>query len=354
MKQSTSLKLSDYRCAWLLPGGADADVVISSRARLARNLVGTSFPNQAKAAEREELWRDICGAITGLCGFRPSLLREMSGISPLERRVLFERRLVSRELCDKGKGSGVAVDTETDVAILVNEEDHLRIQAICPGASLFQAWEKAVAVTDELEKSVEFAFDTQLGFLTACPSNVGSGLRVSAMVHLAGLAAEGEMAAIIRAAGKLGLAVRGIFGEGSEAVGHVFQFSNQSTLGESEEEIIARVESVVRQLVWSERQARERQLRGDGSLLVDQIGRAYGILQHARRLSADEATSHLCALRLGVESGLVATVQLAVINELLVLVQPGHLNLETGGSLTDENMESARAALIRSQLRNVT
>jgi protein arginine kinase len=280
-----------------------------------------------------------------------TLFAEMPECAEVDRLVLLERRLVSRELSQSGAGSAVLVRTDESASIMVNEEDHLRIQAMLPGFCLRAAWQQADAVDSVLAASLTMAFTEELGFLTACPTNLGTGMRASVMLHLPGLMLLGLIPGVVRAAEKLGLAVRGAYGEGTEATGNLFQVSNQSTLGESESEILERVERVVRQLIENEKCARLRLVRRQRRRLYDHVGRAYGSLRHAYLLSSAEALGWLSAVRLGVELGLVSSVGLAMIHELMISTQPGHLQKLAAKSLSSHERDALRADVVRNRIR---
>ena len=237
------------------------------------------------------------------------------------------------------------------VSIMVNEEDHLRIQVLLPGLMLWEAWDMANNIDDTLETKVTYAFDDELGYLTCCPTNLGSGLRASVMVHLPGLVLTNQVSKVLKALSQVGLAVRGLYGEGSEPLGNLFQVSNQVTLGRVEKEIIEDLISVTKGLIEQERSARELLLNSDtGSQLTDRIYRAYGILSHARIISTQEALGLLSSLRLGVDMEIIGNVEPKKLDELMVLIQPGFVQYIAGGDLSSDERDEARADLIRDYL----
>jgi protein arginine kinase len=338
---------------WLL-SGTNEGVVISSRVRLARNLRNAAFPGWAGEEECIRLYdrlRDVFGRSPML---KDSVVLDMGSLEPVEKEVLKERQLISRELAEKGRGSGVAVSAENHLAVMINEEDHLRLQAISLGIDLLGAWGRLNALDTELEALVEYAFSPRLGYLTACPSNVGTGLRASAMLHLVGLRLMNEIEAVVRGLEKIGLAVRGLHGEGTEARGDMFQVSNQVTLGESEETIVNRLGHVVKEVVEHEQNARLRLLDGKRTRVLDLVGRSFGLLLHAHVLSSMEAVDYISSLRLGVECGIVANLSLGKIHELLILIQSGHFQRLAGKLLSQEERDEYRAILVRQKMRNVT
>ena len=234
---------------------------------------------------------------------------------------------------------------------MINEEDHLRIQALSPGFQLESVWQRINQFDDVLASRIPYAFDPRLGFLTSCPSNLGTGMRASVMLHLPGLVMAGQIAAVKQALGKLGLAVRGFYGEGSENFGNLFQISNQSTLGESEPQILERISSIVKQIIIHEKQSRQVLLDQKQSFLLNQVGRAYGILRHGYMISSEEALNSLSALRLGVDMKMFSSVDIHTVNELFLNVQPSHLQIAEHKELSQEERDTARATLIRETLK---
>ncbi len=339
--------------AWMPAAGPDAPdgaVAVSTRVRLARNLGDVPFPGRAAQAVRCEVWgrlRSLAGALfeTGA-----PVGVEMVDLAPAEREVLLERRLVSSELCRCGEGSGVLFRRDERVALMINEEDHVRIQALLPGLQLAEAYRCSEQVDEVLCRSAPVAFSERFGFLTACPTNAGTGMRASVMLHLPGLVLTERMESVVRAIGELGEAVRGVHGEGSEAVGHFFQISNQSTLGESETGILDRLDRLIRDLVQQEQNARRYLVRRERTRLLDYVGRALGVLRHAYRISGRESLAHLSALRLGTLLGLFRTLKASMIEELILHTRPGHLQIRVGREMDEAERDEARAALIREAL----
>ncbi len=324
--------------------------VISSRIRLARNLRGAAYPGWAGEEECERIWQELKTVLEGLETLKPSLSTEMTELEELDRQILFERHLISREQAEKGKGSGVVARTDERMAVMVNEEDHLRIQGLRPGLSLHQIWEEIDTLDTEIEKHSRYAFSARLGYLTACPSNVGTGLRASVMLHLPGLVLMNEINPIVKGMGKIGLAVRGLWGEGTEATGNMFQISNQVTLGESEKNIIANLEKIVLEVVEHEKNARGRLVQERELLLKDHVGRAYGILSNAHILTSKEALDLLSGLRLGIDLDILKSLDGRIVDELLLLTQPGHLQKIEGKKLKPKERDRARARLVRQKL----
>jgi protein arginine kinase len=339
------------RDSWLLGEQDPAGIVISSRVRLARNVKGMPFPGWAAEEDRVRLCGELQRAFQGVAALRDPICIAMQELSPVDRAVLTERHLISKELASQGVGSGLIISKDEGLAVMLNEEDHLRIQAVAPGLDLDGVWQRVDTLDTELEERMTYAFSARLGYLTACPTNVGTGLRASVMLHLSGLRYMGEVEAVMRGLDKLGLAVRGLSGEGTEAYGNICQISNQSTLGAGEREIIDGLLDVVREVVVHERQARLRLLRTRQDYVLDQIGRAYGILRNARVLPSCEAIDLMAALRLGVEFGIVRGIGVADLNAIMLLTQPGHLQKIMRRTLNPEERDAARAEMVRTRLR---
>jgi protein arginine kinase len=332
---------------------AARDIAVSCRVRLARNLQGVRFPDWADEKERLRVMALLGPSLVQenvLC--EPTLYR-MDHLDETARALMCERHLVSRELAERGPGGAVVFSRDETLSVMINEEDHLRIQAIVPGMDLNRAWANANAVDLALEEHHELAFHKRLGYLTACPSNVGTGMRVSVMVHLLGLRMTNELDAVLRALERLRLTVRGVNGEGSEAAGHLFQVSNQETLGADETQVIDNLQEVVGDLVQQERNARLRLLRKTPEMLLDCVARAQGILCGARVMDADEAVDYLSALRLGVSMGMLKRITIRQLDQLAVEVQPGHLQKRAGKRLEPRQRDMVRASLMRQLLKPV-
>lgn len=335
--------------AWLKVG-APAGVMVSSRVRLARNLEGIAFPGWAGEEESLRLWQTLCPVLEKLPGCVAPVALEMEALNRVDKEILFERHLISRDLAEKGRGSGVVFGADETVAIMVNEEDHIRMQAMSPGLSLRDLWRAIDGVDTELERKVRYAFSSRLGYLTACPTNVGTGMRASVMLHLPGLVLMNEINPILKGINKIGLAARGLWGEGTDAAGNMFQISNQTTLGEKEETIVGRLEQIVLEIEEHEKHARARLVQQKEISLRDHVGRACGILTHACLLNSKETLDMLSALRLGIELGLLREWPIAMIDELFLLIQPGHLQKVEGKVIGAEKRDLARARLIRARL----
>jgi len=350
MRFSTLMK---YPADWMLGLGADNSVVLTSRIRLARNLHGEAFPGWARKAHRAELLERMRPKVEGLPVMKDGFSRELSTLDAIEKQVLVERHLISRELAARGEGSAVVIDRRQSLSLLLNEEDHLRMQAIRTGLNLHGAYEALSEVDEMLESQLEFAFDPQLGYLTTCPTNLGTGLRASVMLHLPGLVLSDQIGQVLQGVTKMGLAVRGLFGEGSESLGNLFQISNQSTLGESEETIIRRLERVISQVADHERNARAKLFEDDPDMVRDKIGRAYGLLRHAWVIDSKEALNHLSLLRLGGHLGVLDAGCIGRCDGLLTEIQPAHLQFHAGRKLGPEERDANRAEIVRSRLQSL-
>jgi len=333
--------------------GPDDRIVMSSRVRLARNVKDAAFPGWAKKPERLRVLELIQPAVAALPEMSDALVVSMDNLSALDKQVLVERHLISREHAARGAGSGLVLNRNETFCVMINEEDHLRMQALRPGLQLKEAWAALDHLDSELEQKLPYAFHNEWGYLTACPTNLGTGVRVSAMLHLPGVVLAEQINPIIQSVNKLGLAVRGLYGEGTEALGNVFQVSNQMTLGESESAIVERLEKVLLQIIEHEENARTKLLEKKPKLVYNHIGRAYGILANAHSISSKETMNLLSLMRLGVDLGLFPGENRALIDELFLMTQPAHLQKQHAGKLSAEERDLLRADTMRERLKNV-
>jgi protein arginine kinase len=334
--------------------GPHNKIVLSSRVRLARNLKGMAFPGWAKKAERVKALDQVRPAVESLPQMSDAFSESMDNLSVLDKNILVERHLISREHAAKNAGSGLVLNREESLCVMINEEDHLRMQALRPGLQLKQAWHAIDQIDSKLEKRLSYAFSSDLGYLTACPTNLGTGIRVSAMLHLPGLVLAEQINQIIQAVNKLGLAVRGLYGEGTEALGNVFQVSNQMTLGEAETEIVERLNKVLAQIIEHEENARAMLLEKKPKSVYNHIGRAYGILANAHSISSKETMNLLSLMRLGVDLGQFTDVERWLVDELFIVTQPAHLQKRFSEKLSAEERDLLRADMLRERLRNVS
>jgi protein arginine kinase len=337
---------------WLRGSGPESDIVISSRIRLARNLAAFPFTNRAspgQKAEIEALLRDRVGKLE----LEPKLgYVNVPTLSSLDRQFLVERQLISRELAAADGPRGVALGPQETVSLMINEEDHLRLQVMRSGFTLDEAWQEIDRVDDLLEQRVTYAFSEEFGYLTACPTNVGTGMRASVMLHLPALEYTKQIEKVFRALQKINLAVRGLYGEGSRASGHFYQISNQVTLGKSETAILNEIHSVIPQIITYERQARTSWLRDNRQGLQDKIARAHGTLCSATMMTSEETMELLSYVRLGINLNLIDDITIPTVNELFIHTQPAHLQKLMGASLDGEERNAARARYLRARLRS--
>src|SRR3954469_22905608 len=329
-------------------------IVMSSRVRLARNIREAAFPGWAKKPERVRILEQIRPAIEGLPEMKDSFSESMDSLSTLDKQILVERHLISREHAAKSSGSGLVLNRDETLCVMINEEDHMRMQALRPGLQIRHAWNAINQVDSELEKKLDYAFNADLGYLTACPTNIGTGIRVSAMLHLPGLVLAEQINPIIQSVNKLGLAVRGLYGEGTEALGNVFQVSNQMTLGESENAIVERLEKVLGQIIEHEENARATLLEKKAKMVYNHIGRAYGILANAHSISSKETMNLLSLMRLGMDLGLFPGGDRSLTDELFILTQPAHLQKQYSEKLSAEERDLLRSDMLRERLRVVS
>jgi protein arginine kinase len=337
--------------SWLEAGISEGPV-ISSRIRLARNMEDYSFPGWASEEENNGVWHQLKAIFQQLD--QPFISWGMEDTPELDKEILFERHLISQELATQDDSCGVFVSPDECLSIMVNEEDHVRIQSLQPGLNLQSAWNAANQVDDALEANLTYAFSPKLGYLTSCPSNVGTGMRASVMLHLPGLVLIKEMDPVINGISKIGLAVRGMWGEGTEAAGNMFQVSNQSTLGRHEDEIIAHLEQIVLELVGHENNARKRLMREQPLVVEDHVARAFGTLSNARLLSSSEALNLLSTLRLGLDLGMVDQFSRRELDTLFISIQPAHLQKLEAKELQPEERDVMRAEMLREYMENAT
>lgn len=335
--------------AWLAVG-ADAGIVVSSRIRLARNVDNEIFPEWASDDDNTRMWRDLSEKLCSLNGFSDGPVFGMDALHRIDKDVLVERHIISRELAGKSAGSGVLVNNDESASLMINEEDHIRMQVMQPGLMLDKLWRRIDDIDSAAEQLVNYAFSPVLGYLTACPSNVGTGMRASVMMHLPGLVLMNEITPVVRGINKIGLAVRGLWGEGTDAAGNMFQISNQVTLGDTEANIIKRLEQVVLEVEEHEKNARERLMNKKENVFRDYVGRAIGILTHAHLLNSRETLDMLSALRFGIEMSLIKDWEKGVVDELFLSTQPGHLQKNSGQNIGADKRDAFRAMLVRDKL----
>jgi len=343
--------LSHTSGEWLRGTGPESDIVVSSRVRLARNLAAFPFTNRASAHQKAEIETLLRERIAKL-ELDPRLeYITLATLTPLDRQFLVERQLISRELATTEGPRGVALGPQETVSLMVNEEDHLRLQVMRSGFALDEAWQDIDKVDDLLEQRITYAFSEEFGYLTACPTNVGTGMRASVMLHLPALVLTKQIEKVFRALQKINLAVRGLYGEGSRASGDFYQISNQVTLGKAETTILSEIREVIPQIIAYERQARTALVRESRQALQDRVSRAFGTLCSATMMTSEETMDLLSSVRLGINLQLLEDITIPTVNELFIHTQPAHLQKLMGTALDGEERNSARARYLRSRLR---
>lgn len=335
---------------WLRGTGPESDIVMCSRIRLARNLADFPFTNRASRGEKLEIEGQIKSALNRADASLSYF--DVNAMGPVDRQFLVERQLISRELASAEGPRGVAIGPRENVAVMVNEEDHLRIQVMNSGLSLREVWDEINALDDRLEESLDYAYNSQLGYLTACPTNVGTGIRVGVMLHLPALAQSKKIERVFRSLHKINLAVRGLYGEGTQAFGDFYQISNQRTLGASELELIRNITDAVPKIISYEREARQVLVGDQRQTLHDQVSRAYGVLKTAQTISSEETMLLLSSVRLGINLGLIDDLEIPTVNELFIHTQPAHLQKIQGSDLEVDERNVARASYLRGRLAN--
>jgi protein arginine kinase len=341
----------EFGLGWLEGSGPGADIVLSTRVRLARNLQGHAFATRIRDTERSQILEQVRRA-TEHSSLRGGTLLDLSELSPLSRRVLHERHLISRELAgeDGGsppRGSGLVIGPRDTMGAMINEEDHLRIQSLLSGLRLEDAFASVDQLDEELGARLPFAYHQEYGYLTSCPTNVGTGLRASILIHLPGLVLTKEIGRVLQGITQVGLTFRGLYGEGSEVVGNFFQISNQTTLGRSEEDLIEHLGRIAGQVIEWETQARNVLLRDATAVIEDKIWRAYGLLRYARSLSFEEVMNLLSGIRLGTSMNLLSGVRVYTLNKIMIHAQNAHLEQAAGRPLGDGEADIYRAAYVR-------
>lgn len=335
---------------WMQLTGPESDVVISSRVRLARNIDKFAFPHRATKEEAQQVFNLVKKALDEESPFELGVT-DLSQISELDKIVLMEKHLISPQQVKSGQYAGVALSEDEVISLMINEEDHLRSQVLYPGFQIEAAYKLVNQLDNYLESKLDFAFSEKYGYLTACPTNVGTGIRASVMVHLPGLALTNRIQQLLQGVNQLGLAVRGVFGEGTEAQGNLYQISNQVTLGRTEEEIIDNLKRVTSQIINQERHWREKLLTERKDDLTDRIMRAYGVLMYGHKISSEEAVRLLSNVRMGIDLGIIKKIAPTIFNELIVLIRPGFLQKIECKQLSSEERDLKRADLIRKRMR---
>lgn len=353
MRELTSVRDDGMR--WMDADGPYADIVLSTRIRLARNLQEFRFGTRSDAVERRDILQRTREAAADTAVLRDGSVMVMGELSSSDRKLLLERHMVSRELVgEEGSGpvphSALLLADGEGLGVMVNEEDHLRLQSLVGGFRLREAWGRVDRLDEELGTRLRYAYHPEFGYLTSCPTNVGTGLRASVLVHLPGLVLTQEIGRVLQGIAQVGLTFRGLYGEGSEVVGNFFQISNQTTLGKSEEELIEHLQTVVEQVIQYERQARAILLRDAPTVIEDKVWRAYGLLRYAHSIGFEEMMNLLSGVRLGCGLKLLPGLRVYTLNQIMILTQPAHLDQMAGRALDPNEADIARAAYIRRTL----
>lgn len=334
---------------WLKGNGPSSEIALSSRIRLARNIAGMPFPHRAKPDEKKYVIETVGNAVKKSNMLKNSISVNLQEINEIDRQVLVERHLISHDFTREANGMVVIGDKEI-ISIMVNEEDHLRMHAISSGMQLPDTFRIIDSIDDELDRNVEYAFSSNYGYLTVCPTNVGTGMRASIMVHLPVLKMTKQIEKVLHATAKLGLAVRGLYGEGSDSVGDFYQISNQVTLGKTEQEIIESIEPIVKKIIDSEKDARNGLIKTGRAVIEDKVYRAYGTVKNARIVNSNEAIELLSAIRLGIDMKMIKDVEIGLLNRLMIMTKPAHLQKTEGKELSPMQRDVRRADILREYL----
>lgn len=335
---------------WLKGSGSSSNIVMSTRLRLARNLKKVPFPNRATKRHLDDVIQQVQKAASQASYFKNTTFFRMSELDAIDKEFLIERHLMSHEHAGDSDGKGLLISAEEVLAIMINEEDHLRIQVLNSGLNLFEAWKIINNIDDALGEHLDFACSKQWGYLTACPTNTGTAMRGSVMLHLPALVMTKQINKVLSAISKLNFASRGFYGEGTEAIGNFYQISNQVSMGHSEEDILENINGLIRQIIEQEEQARQALVVQNRPLLEDKIYRSLGLLRSSRIISSQETVELLSMVRLGVDLKIIHDVQLPVLNQLFITIQPAHLQKIEGTRLSASARDIKRASLIRQKL----
>ncbi|VAX36339.1 Putative ATP:guanido phosphotransferase YacI [hydrothermal vent metagenome] len=335
---------------WLKGTGAFSNIVMSSRIRLARNLSEKLFPNKAKKKELNEILESIKAAVNQIDLLKNVFFFRISELDNVDKQLLIERHLMSHEHATAPEGKAVVVSKEEDLSVMINEEDHLRIQVMQSGFNLDETWDIANRIDDGLSQILDFAYSLHWGYLTSCPTNTGTAMRGSVMMHLPALVMTKQINKVLNAISKLNFASRGFYGEGTQATGNFYQISNQVSMGASEQDVLQNINGLIRQVIEQEEQARQALLLQNRPMLEDKIFRSYGVLKNAHIISSQETVELLSMVRLGLDLEILKGIDRQSINELFIMIQPAHLQRLEGKKLSAGDRDTKRASLIREKL----
>jgi protein arginine kinase len=330
----------------------EKEIVMTSRIRLARNLKNYKFPTKMTSEEAARIINDTNRSINSDDSGLNYKLLYMKDLSDVNKNVLIEKHLISPALAESKDKGALLLSLNEKSSIMINEEDHIRIQVLGSGMCLNECWEKGNRIDDVLEEELDFAFDRELGYITSCPTNIGTGMRASVMLHLPALSITNQIDKLLYSISQLGVAVRGVYGEGTKSMGHLYQISNQGTLGASEEKLIEKITQIVVQIIQKEKATRELLIKNNREEIEDELYRALGLLSYARSMSTDEAMKLISYVKLGREMGIVEGLQNKNLYDLMVNVQPNNLIANTNGELTVKERDMKRAEFIRRELQN--
>ena len=353
LKERSTMKINDWlnqTSEWLKGTGPNAEIILSTRIRLARNILSLPFANWAVKKKEQQVFEEGMKALSEVKIFKGGASFSIKDLALLDRQFLVERHLMSKEHAIRPEYKGLVASKDEVSSVMVNEEDHLRLQVLGAGLNLYKCWEITDKLDDQISENVTYAFSLELGYLTACPTNTGTAMRASVMAHLPALVMTKRIGKLLEAMTKFGLTTRGLYGEGTEASGNIFQISNSVTLGQSEEDILAYLERFVKQLIGHEENARRSLLTQQKGELEDRVWRAYGVLRAAHIITSEETIDLLSTVRLGVDIGIIKEIDRQLVNELFIATQPAHLQKIEGKELTPPERDVKRASIIRARL----
>jgi protein arginine kinase len=345
--------LVDKKSEWLKGEGPKSNIAISTRVRLARNIKGNVYFNRADDGARENILDKMIEAIQKSDFFQKAIILKLRDVTDINKNFLIERHLMSREHAQESEYKGLVVEETEKISVMMNEEDHLRLQILQSGFNIMEAWRIADAIDTELEKLLSFDYSNKFGYLTSCPTNTGTGLRASVMLHLSALVMTGQIENVYDAIAKLGLTMRGFYGEGTEALGDFFQISNQVALGHSELDILDNLERVINKIIQREEETRKNLLKNKKEEISDSVFRSYGTLKSARIITSSETIRLLSTIRLGADLGLIKNMDAISINEILQVAQPAHLQKISEKEIAPHERDIKRADLIRERIGGI-
>lgn len=334
---------------WLETSGKEEDVVVSTRIRVARNIEEYKFPNLIDSDESESITNKILNSLEN----RDENYKfyRTQDLNEIDRNIFVEKHLISPNLSTSVEHGSFLLRNDEKATIMINEEDHIRIQILLSGFDIEEGWKICSLIDDELEKNINYAFDEHFGYLTSCPTNAGTGLRASVMLHLPGLSMTGQINITMEGLRKIGLTVRGLYGEGSKSLGNLFQISNQTTIGEKEEDIIKKINKIILQIITRERNTRQYLLDKKGIQLEDKIFRSLGILNYSRMISTLEAMNHLSNVKLGIDMGIIDNITSKDIIKLMLEIQPATVQRDCQDQKDKKGIDILRAEMIREKLK---